>query len=52
MFATPSLNLTKGKKYRVKWSYMLCQTQFNHDYKQNHFRFVGGDGLSYDKLLT
>ena len=52
MFATPSLNLTKGKKYRVKWSYMLCQTQFNHDYKQNHFRFVGGDGLSYDKLTN
>ena len=31
---------------------MLCQTQFNHDYKQNHFRFVGGDGLSYDKLTN
>ncbi len=52
MFATPSLNLAKGKKYRVKWSYMLCQTMFNNNIKHNHFRFVGGEGLSYDKLTN
>lgn len=50
MLCSPAFKVEKGKKYRVSWSYMLCNTSHISVEETNHFRIMGGQGIDYDKL--
>lgn len=49
---SPSMSLTKGKKYRVDWEFTLCRYGKSFDEYTNHFRIFGGTAATLNDMST
>lgn len=52
ILVSPTLNLEKGKKYRVIWNFSLNRAGKEFDDYYNHFQLIGGAERTYESMTA